>query len=478
MSLLRTEPFAAQFLDGGGALFNVKHPSYGATGDGTTDDTAAIQAAIDDAGADGGGLVLCPRPTSKYMFSNLEIPAGVQLIGSYANSAMTYYTNLEQISGASGSAIAIVGTALSRVTGSALKRLSISKAGSVANTGIDLQYTSFTPIEDVQMFGFDVGLGLTAVWDSGFYNVFSRNVNYGCNVLAGGTSASTDTCNDLKFYGLNLETWAIAGLRVIGNGAANNNQLFFYGLKVEGQPGASATGGIILSDVRTMTVKGATCVIKAGSTPPAGYPMISLNGDAIGVVLEDIMMDNQGVTVGSFLENTSGNNSDIRANLLITNTTSAATNGLVHNASGTASDWKVDISHVFDPTGSTVQVGTFTRAAVNYLGRPAGAVHSPSALASGSNNDYALADAHTMRLTADAGGSTITGLAGGYYGRRVRIVKIGGGTFKLAHNSGSSSAGNKIFSGSGADVTVVTDGVADLEYDTGSAVWRVCNLCP
>ena len=31
------------FLDGGGAVFNVKHPSCGAVGDGVTDDTAAIQ---------------------------------------------------------------------------------------------------------------------------------------------------------------------------------------------------------------------------------------------------------------------------------------------------------------------------------------------------------------------------------------------------------------------------------------------------
>lgn len=51
-------------LDKGGGVYNVKHSAFGALGDGTTDDTAAIQAAIDAAAA-GSGLVLLPAGTYK-----------------------------------------------------------------------------------------------------------------------------------------------------------------------------------------------------------------------------------------------------------------------------------------------------------------------------------------------------------------------------------------------------------------------------
>lgn len=46
-----------------GMLFNVKDPAYGAKGDGTTDDTSAIQAAINAAVGAGGGIVYFPAGT-------------------------------------------------------------------------------------------------------------------------------------------------------------------------------------------------------------------------------------------------------------------------------------------------------------------------------------------------------------------------------------------------------------------------------
>ncbi|WP_305779281.1 glycosyl hydrolase family 28-related protein, partial [Paenibacillus sp. 598K] len=66
---------------GTGDLYDVSVSPYLAAADGVTDDTAAIQAALDDAGAGGGGTVYLPA--GKYRVDgHLEVPAGVELRGA------------------------------------------------------------------------------------------------------------------------------------------------------------------------------------------------------------------------------------------------------------------------------------------------------------------------------------------------------------------------------------------------------------
>lgn len=72
---------ASPMFDLGGAVFNVKHPKFGAVGDGVADDAAAIQAAIDAADTAGGGKVLLPGPTFGIK-TVLNLQNNVSLIGS------------------------------------------------------------------------------------------------------------------------------------------------------------------------------------------------------------------------------------------------------------------------------------------------------------------------------------------------------------------------------------------------------------
>jgi len=65
-----------------GNFYNVKAAPYSATGDGVADDAAAIQDALDDAGAAGGGTVYLPPGVYK-VSTHLSVPQGVELRGAY-----------------------------------------------------------------------------------------------------------------------------------------------------------------------------------------------------------------------------------------------------------------------------------------------------------------------------------------------------------------------------------------------------------
>jgi hypothetical protein len=60
---------AGAFLDRGGAVFNAKHPDFGARGDGVTDDTAAVAAAVSTA-SDGDTILF---PPGRYCLSGIDL---------------------------------------------------------------------------------------------------------------------------------------------------------------------------------------------------------------------------------------------------------------------------------------------------------------------------------------------------------------------------------------------------------------------
>lgn len=104
-------------------------------------------------------------------------------------------------------------------------------------------------------------------------------------------------------------------------------------------------------------------------------------------------------------------------------------------------------------------------------------VNSPAALATGDNDDYSptnLASAIVLRLTGDAGGSNLTGIAGGSAGRTLVIFNVGSPDITVVHEDTGSAAPNRIvLPNSTASVVIRDNGSMTLWYDAGSSRWRV-----
>lgn len=98
---------------------------------------------------------------------------------------------------------------------------------------------------------------------------------------------------------------------------------------------------------------------------------------------------------------------------------------------------------------------------------------SPAALALGNNNDYAgIGNASFARISADAGGSTLTGIVAGSPGDVIIVVCIAN-TLTIAHADAASAAANQFLSTTGANLTLSVDDIAIAVYDGTTARWRV-----
>lgn len=141
------------------AIFNVE--TWGAVGDGSTDDSAAIQAAINAAVAASGGVVLFPRAATYVCASSLTISDdGVTLQGITGRNTILSYTG-------AGDFI-VLG----------------SDDGNHSSTNAYDGTTSFTHLKSIKITGPGVGGSTRAVvdWDSGansFYDVEIASFNKG-----------------------------------------------------------------------------------------------------------------------------------------------------------------------------------------------------------------------------------------------------------------------------------------------------------
>lgn len=169
-------------------LFVVTKSPYNAKADRVTDDTSAIQKALDDAGNVGGGIVFIP-PGSYRIDGSLTVPTGVELLGSVDVARMPIKL---------GSIFDTYNMSKSAVTlkeGSAIRGIVFN----VGNQSID------TPVKHPYVITGD-GKDISIV------NIGLRNVTYGVDLF-------TNKCDNHYVHG--LAGWAYNTAVRVGSGSEN-----------------------------------------------------------------------------------------------------------------------------------------------------------------------------------------------------------------------------------------------------------------
>src|SRR4029079_19459635 len=121
-------------------------------------------------------------------------------------------------------------------------------------------------------------------------------------------------------------------------------------------------------------------------------------------------------------------------------------------------------------TGTVLLQGNTDSAATVSLATKRGTTYTTA----GSANDVAINVASLYVLDTSGAAQTITGIAAGRDGQLLTLVNGDAAlAVTIANNSGSSSAANRITTGTGSDVTLAAGASITLVYDTNASLWRV-----
>ena len=229
---------------------------YGAVGNGTTDDTAAINSAISAVQAAGGGSLYFPPATYAVTPVSSTSAAiklnngttgynGVRLIGSSSGGS-----HLKKL--AAGPILALAGPSTDTTGATHCKYCSVENlyldGNGLTGTMLQCYYADDLLFRDVHFVNnADVVLDSAEFWDSRFYNCVwdscgsatanatAPNVWLRDSAAASGFGASTDTVNQIYFHGCRWEAFHTGAVR-IEQGVSNSGQpssVFFTDCKME-----------------------------------------------------------------------------------------------------------------------------------------------------------------------------------------------------------------------------------------------------
>jgi hypothetical protein len=187
---------------------------FGAKGDGTTDDTAAIQAALDYVGSTGGGTVYLQKTAGKYRItSGLKLPSFVTLCGitedhypynssTSSSSLLVDFTNVNQWAiepktTKNGTAVSYNDIIVSSQTyvltfNCCVKNLKIEATNTVPYGAIRMHGCPGSQVLNVSTVGFGIGLWVNQCY-SGTYKIHNESKYYGTIAWEGVNACNFDT---------------------------------------------------------------------------------------------------------------------------------------------------------------------------------------------------------------------------------------------------------------------------------------------
>lgn len=221
-----------EIFDTGGSTINVTSPTFGATGNGTTDDTVAIQAAITAADAMGGSDVFFPAGTYKISTELLLTHNSTRLLGTGYNSVIVQST--------AGKG-AVKNGAVGRIFRVAIQALRFDVSnGVIGGTAIDFTDISDSVLEDIFV-TVDTG-GVYAkgiLFNSSVSGGGYRNLGYNVNVrtqtdaaaigIDFNGSSQANGANSTRLYGGSIRADSGTGVLI-----RNGDQILISGVTFEG----------------------------------------------------------------------------------------------------------------------------------------------------------------------------------------------------------------------------------------------------
>jgi collagen type I alpha len=423
-------------------VFNVKSAAYGAKGDGVTDDTSPIQAAITAAEAVNGVVLF---PPGNYKFSTLTISGAVTLRGSGY-----YWTPNSGYFGAVGTPT-LYGTALV----------------STATSGVAIAFDGSTPyyslsITDMLIFGpgsgTSTGLQMKSTESSVIRNVGVANFSVGVNLNNDVYSSS--------FADLSLRADATS-MTILG---ASNNNVFSntsvaysstYGIHINGS-GLNTFRGLLLQNVQ-----GSDGLLVDGSSYNAQNSFESLWIEAVSATYSINFAAGHGHTLKNVYLSGAANGFNVAADACRLERIIGYSSATI-TISGTETLLEGVEGFTITDTGTkTVQIsgGSILTGILATRERPL-------TLANGLNSDLVTPTTAWLRITGPTGAFSVGGFTLGSDGRRLTIYNTTSQAMTIVNEDTSSTAANRIKTLTGANVVLRTGtSAATLIYSATDSRW-------